>query len=152
MKLKTNWHFTKWDSLDILFVVQYIRCFTNFEALQIFFYNFLLKWGKMKKNLSPEDSLKLKNIILFLNRSLIFFQMVIFATLFRRCPTLWKSTLKMTMLFWLCLAFSIQRWNTQRCLNVAERCKFQRWRTQRCFNVDLTLLKFLLGIGKSWLS
>ena len=44
-----------------------------FEALQIFFYKFLLKWGKMKKILSPAYSLKLKNIILFLNRDLIFF-------------------------------------------------------------------------------
>ena len=31
--------------------------------------------------------------------------MVIFATLFRRCPTLWKSTLKMTTLFRRCLTF-----------------------------------------------
>ena len=45
--------------------------------------------------LSPPYSLKLKNIILFVNLGLIFFQMVIFATLFRRCPTLWKSTLKL---------------------------------------------------------
>ena len=44
-----------------------------FEALQILFYKFLLKWGKMKKILSPAYSLKLKNIILFLNRGLIFF-------------------------------------------------------------------------------
>ena len=50
----------------------------------------------MKKILSPTYSLKLKNIILFLDRGLILFQMVIFATLFRRCPTLWKSILKMT--------------------------------------------------------
>ena len=52
----------------------------------------------------------------------IFFQMVIFATLFRRCPTLWK---------W------CRKW--QRCFDVVLRCKFQRWHTQRCFNVDLTL-------------
>ena len=91
------------------------------------------KWRKM---LSPTYSLKFKNIILFLNRSLFFFQMVIFATLFRRCPTLWKSTLKMTTLFRRCL---VQRWKTQRCFNVVLRCKFQRWHTQRCFNVDLTL-------------
>ena len=73
-----------------------------FEALQIFFYKFLLKWGKMKKILSPAYFLKLKNIILYLNRGSIFFQMVIFATLFRRCPTLWKSTLKLTTLFQRC--------------------------------------------------
>ena len=82
----------------------------------------------MKKILSPAYSLKLKNIILFLNQGLIFFQMVIFATLFRRCPTLWKSTLKMATFFWRCLTLfnstlkykNTQRWNknTQRCFNV----------------------------------
>ena len=44
-----------------------------FEDLQIFFYKFLLKWGKNEKNLSPAYSLKLKNIILFLNRGFFFF-------------------------------------------------------------------------------
>ena len=39
----------------------------------MFFYKFLLKWGKMKKILSPPCTLKLKNIILFLNWGLIFF-------------------------------------------------------------------------------
>ena len=46
----------------------------------------------MKKMLSPVYSLKLKNIILVLNRGLIFIylflQMVIFKTLFQRYPTL----------------------------------------------------------------
>ena len=44
-----------------------------FEALQIFFYKFLLKWGKLKKILSPIYSLKLKNNVLLLNRGLTFF-------------------------------------------------------------------------------
>ena len=58
----------------------------------------------MKKILSPACSLKLKNIILFLNHSVIvFFQMIIFATLFRRCPTLWKPRLKMATLFRRCV-------------------------------------------------
>ena len=39
----------------------------------MFFYKFRLRWGKMKKILSLVYSLKLKNIILFLNRRLIFF-------------------------------------------------------------------------------
>ena len=43
-----------------------------FEALQIFFYKFLLKWGKLKKVLSPAYSLKLKNIVLLLNLDLFF--------------------------------------------------------------------------------
>ena len=45
----------------------------TYEALQIFFYKFLLKWGKLKKILSPAYFLKLKNIILFLNWGLTFF-------------------------------------------------------------------------------
>ena len=69
----------------------------------MFFYKFLLKSGKMKKILSSAYSLKLNNIILFFNWGLICIQMVIFATLFRRCPTLEKSTLKMTTLFRRCL-------------------------------------------------
>ena len=105
----------------------------------MFFYKFLLKWEKMKKILSPAYSLKLKNIILFFNRALFFFQMVIFATLFRRCPTLWKSMLKMTTLFRRYPTLLVQRWKTQRCFNVILHCKFQRWHTQRCFNVGLTL-------------
>ena len=40
-----------------------------YEALQILFYKFLLKWGKNE----DFDSLKLKNIILFLNQCLFFF-------------------------------------------------------------------------------
>ena len=42
---------------------------------------------KLKKILSPAYSLKVKNIILLLNRGLIIFEMIIFATLIRRCPT-----------------------------------------------------------------
>ena len=55
----------------------------------------------MKKILSPGKSLKLTKIILFLTEGLIstFFQMITFTMLFRRCPTLWKSTLKMATLF-----------------------------------------------------
>ena len=69
----------------------------------------------------------------------IFFQMVIFATLFRHCPTLWKSTLKMTTLFRRCLTLFNSLLKTQRCFNVVKRCKFWRWLTQRWFNVHLTL-------------
>ena len=44
-----------------------------FEALQILFNKFLLKWGKLKKILRPAYSLNFKSIILLLNRGLIFF-------------------------------------------------------------------------------
>ena len=41
-----------------------------------------------------------KVLFCFWFEAYFFFQMVIFATLFRRCPTLWMTTLKMTTLFW----------------------------------------------------
>ena len=28
--LKADWHFTKWDGLNVVFVIQYIQCFKNF--------------------------------------------------------------------------------------------------------------------------
>ena len=100
MKLKTNWHFTKWDGLNILFVIQYIRYFKNFEALQMFFYKFLLKWVKYEENFESTIFFEAqKCYCVFELRLNFFFQMVIFATLFRRCPRLWKSTLKMITLF-----------------------------------------------------
>ena len=43
-----------------------------FAALQMFFYKFLLRWGKTKKILCPAYSLKLKNVILFVNQMVIF--------------------------------------------------------------------------------
>ena len=77
------------------------------------------------KILSPPYSLKFKNIILFLNLGLSFFQMVVFATLFRRCPTLWKSTLKMTTLFRRCLTLFNSTLKYTTLLNVVD------------FNVDV---------------
>ena len=98
MKLKTNWQFKKSNGLKHM---QHIsQCFKNFYGFQIFFYiyplNISLKFTVFSLN---DCSLKLKNIIMVLARCLIFnfLQTVIFTTLFRRCPTLWKSTLKMTM-------------------------------------------------------
>ena len=83
-----------------------------FEALQMFFYKFLLKWGKMKKILSPTCTLKLKNIILFLNWGLIFFFKWSYS---QRCEN--------------------RRWKWQRCFDVVLRCSIQRWKTQRCFKL-----------------
>ena len=78
-----------------------------------------LKWGKNEEKCWVQHILwSSKLLFCFWIDAYIFFQMVIFATLFR-C--------------------SVQRWKTQRCFNVVLRCKFQRWQTQRCFNVDLTL-------------
>ena len=146
----------EWDGLNILFVIQYIRCFKIFwgSTNVLFYISLNLSWRrplsywnqsidlhrksmdwflydnslghervkmgkKWRKMLSPTYSLKFKNIDLFLNWGLFFFQMVISATLFRRCPTLWKSALKMTTLFRRCLTlFSSTLKNTalfQRC-------------------------------------
>ena len=46
--------------------------FRIYESLQIVSDKFILKWGKMKI-LSPPYSLKLKNILFFLNQALISF-------------------------------------------------------------------------------
>ena len=74
MKLKTNWHYTKWDGLNILFVIQYIRCFKIFWGSANVLLQISLKMGKKwRKMLSPTYFLKFKNIILFLNRGLYFF-------------------------------------------------------------------------------
>ena len=74
-----------------------------FEALQILFYKLFLKWGKIEEDFESSIFLEAQKYYFAFESRLFFFQMVIFATLFRRCPTLWKSTLKMTTLFRRCL-------------------------------------------------
>ena len=69
-------------------------------------------------------SLNLKNIILCLPWRLIFFQMVIFTTLFRRCLMLWKSKLKMTTLFRRCLTFFK---STLKQTTLSRRCSTLIW-------------------------
>ena len=86
MKLKTSWDFTKWDGLNIVLVIQYIPCFKNFAALQIFFYIFLSKWRTKWK-------------FVFQSRLNFIFYKWSYSTLFQRCPTLLKSTLNVTTLF-----------------------------------------------------
>ena len=74
--------------------------FRIFEALQIFFYKFLLKWEKIEEDFESSIFLEAQKVLFcFWIEDYFFFQMVIFATLFRRCPTLWMTTLKMTTLF-----------------------------------------------------
>ena len=149
----------------LLFSIFHVLRF--FEVLQMFFFKLLLtlswrrllsyrnqtgfymimtsimkelKWGKNEEKYRVQHILwSSKLLFCFWIDAYIFFQMVIFATLFRRCPTLWKSTLKMTTLFRCCPTLFSSTLKTQRCFNVVLRCKFQRWQTQRCFNVDLTL-------------
>ena len=106
MKLKTSWHFTKWYGLNLVLVIQYIPCFNNFAAMQIFFDIFLLKWRiKLRKFWTQRILSHSRIFFIFGSRlNFYFFEMFIFttlwkstlkmATLFRRCLTLFKSTLK----------------------------------------------------------
>ena len=167
MKLRPNWHFTKWDDLNILFFIQYIRCFKNFWGSA----NILLqipvkmgkKWRKFESSIFFEAQ---KYYFVFESRLFFsfFFKWSYSQSCFdvvQRCENQrwkWQSCFDVA---WRC---SIQLWKTQRCFNVVQRCRFQRWHTQRCFNADLTLcdvatshgpknnveptLKYLLGCMK----
>ena len=115
----------------------FLRIFTD---LQKFFYIYPYKRG-IKWRRSWVHHIQCKSIFIwdseislcswlkvyFLN----FLPMITFITLFRCCPTFWKSAL-------IPHCFNQYR-NRQRLLDVAHGCKFQRWHTQRYFNVDLTL-------------
>ena len=68
-----------------------------------------------------------------------FFEMVIFATLFRRCPTLWKSKLKTTTLFRRCLKLFN---STLKYTTLFQRCRMLIWRcatSRRHINLKATL-------------
>ena len=97
--------------------------------------------SKIIKILRQAYSLKLRNVILFLNQGLIF---IFYKWLYsqrcfnvaQRCENLhwkWQRCLEVV---WCC---SNQRWNGMRRFDVVQRCKFQRWHAQHCFNVGLTL-------------
>ena len=106
VKNQMTFYKVKWFKEIFFLLFSIFNVFRIFKNLQIFFYKSLLKWGKMKKILSPAHSLKFKNIIWFFEwRFNFFFEMVISATLFWCCPTVWKSTLKMTTLFRRCLTW-----------------------------------------------
>ena len=132
MKLRPNWYFTKWDGLNILFFIQYIRCFKNFWGSA----NILLqipvkmgkKWRKFESSIFFEAQ---KYYFVFESRLFFFFffQMVLFAKLFRRCPTLWKSTLKMTKLF-------------QRCLTLFNSTLKNTALFQRCSTLQISTLTY----------
>ena len=102
-----------------------------FEALQIFLYKFLLKWGKIEGDFESSIFVEAqKNYFAFELRLNNFFQMVIFAKLFRRCPTLWKSTLKMTTLFWRCLTLFNSMWKYTKLF-------------QRCWALQISTLTYI---------
>ena len=73
LNLKTDWYFTKWDGLIILFVIQYIQCFRIFETLQMFFYKFLLKRGKNEENFQSSIFFEAQKYYFVFESRLIFF-------------------------------------------------------------------------------
>ena len=50
LPFETNWHFTKWDGLSILFVTQHIRCCINFWGSSNVLLQVPLKMGKNEEN------------------------------------------------------------------------------------------------------
>ena len=91
----------------------YSRCLKSFSGFANILLQIPVKMGnKVKKVLSPLYSLQIiflwsskilycVCLVCFLSPFFFFFlHMVIFTTLFQLCPTFWKPTLKMTMLFW----------------------------------------------------
>ena len=117
----------------------------------MFFYNFLLKWVKNEENFESSIFFEAqKYYFVFESRLNFFFQMVILTTLFRSCPTLGKSTVKMPTLFRRCLTLFNSTLKTQCCFNVGQRFKFQRWRTRRSFNVDLMLYDVATSYQQRW--
>ena len=107
-----------------------------FEALQILFCKFLLKWGSIDEDVESSIILQAQKYYFAFQSRLIFFSNSHIHNIVSTFSNIGKSTLKMTTLVWRC---PIQRWNTQHYFNFVERCKFERWGTKRFFNVALTL-------------
>ena len=97
-------HFLIFSIFDVLRI---------FEALQMFFNKFLLKWGK--------NIIKLKNIILFLNRGLIFFSNGHIRNVVSKLPNVAKINVENdNVVFTLS---NVVQFNLER-HNVVQRCKF----------------------------
>ena len=73
VKNQMTFYKVKWFKEIFFLLFSIFNVFRIFKNLQIFFYKSLLKWGKMKKILSPAHSLKFKNIIWFFEWRLNFF-------------------------------------------------------------------------------
>ena len=79
-----------------------------------------LKMGKNEEHFEFDIFFEAKKYYFYIwFKAYFFFQMVIFATLIRRCPTLSKSTLKMTTLFRRCLTLFH---STLKCKTLFQRC------------------------------
>ena len=109
----------KRDGLDIFFHV-----LRFFAALQIFFWIFLLKWGIMGKIFWVQRNHFKWFLFETQNYAFVFdsriFQLVIFTTLFRCCPMLWKSTLKNITLVDVVKRWEVQRWTSYEAKNIAK--------------------------------
>ena len=104
-----------------------------FEALQIFFLQIPLKMGKNEEDLEFSIFFEAHKYYFVFESRLIFFQMVKFLRLFRRCPKLLKSTLKMTTCFRCCLTLfnSTVIW---RCPMLRRRDITLKTMLSRCWN------------------
>ena len=112
-----------------------------FEALQIFFYKFLLQWGKNEEDFESSIFFETQKSYFAVDSRLIIYSNDHIHNAVLTLPNVvkinvenYKYVCKQS-----CLKFTNSILKKQRWFDVVERSKFQRWRTQRCFDVDLTL-------------
>ena len=104
MKLKTNWHFAKWDGLNILFFILHLRRFKNLWGSANVLLQIPLKtWKKWRKCWVQHILWSWQILFCFSIEVYFLLKNGRIKTLFRRCPTLLKSTLKIATLFRSCL-------------------------------------------------
>ena len=83
-----------------------------FEALQMFFRKFLLKWGKNEEDFESSIFFEAQKYFFVFESWLNFFSNCHFRNVVSAFPTLWRSALKMTTWFRRCVTLfsSVQRW------------------------------------------
>ena len=107
-----------------------------FEALQIFFYKFLLKWGKIEEDFESSIFLEAQKYYFAFEWRLNFFWNGYICNVVSTLPNVLKIDVENDNV--VSTLSNVVQFNVE-VHNVMERCNFQRWRTQRFFNVDLTL-------------
>ena len=73
LRLKTIWHFAKWDGLNILFLIQYIRCFNHFWGSANVLLQIPLKMGKNQENFESNIFFEAQKYYFAFELRLIFF-------------------------------------------------------------------------------